>query len=596
MYIAGIHFLRIIGAMIIFLVTLVYVEFFLGPFFINYYWLKEKINKISSSGESLLFTQVFFDNMFFKFKFFLIAVVVLSVVMLLLRSKIKHYFSRVYRDFIDINNFFYSIIKKSIAKDSMAYRCTFGIVLIFSCAIRLYYLNAPLRYDEAFTYNNYASKSLLIALSNYSAPNNHLFHTLLAHISTSLLGDGEWAIRLPAFFAGILLLISVYTFFRMIHGKYLAVVTLGLIGHNSYFIEYSTSARGYVFVGLFFFCIMIFVELLRKRQNEFLWFMIAVFAALGLYAIPTMVYCLGVVIAWAIIPLALERPRDWKKITHFSGKLATYLVLGGVITIVLYAPIFVTGFGSYSSKILLEKLPIDIVIRDLPQAISAIGLLWTRAMPDWARLVCSILVALGVFVGNKSLKNNFLLFCSILLPSLVIILVQRKIPFTRNWFFLFPVFAGFISMGIMLFLERLKEKKGYDFFIIAVVLMVFIPWMIFEWKQRSILSLSEDKTLLAAKEVSLYLRPLLSSEDRVMAKCPADAPLEYYFGRYNIPKKGLIVPKATPRNIYLVQRKEQSIEAIFIANQEKGLLPGESLRAIYEAKDAIVYKVVNENL
>ena len=60
-----------------------------------------------------------------------------------------------------------------------------------------------MRFDEAFTFLRFASQPLLEGLTTYAEPNNHLFHTLLVHISTSLFGDQPWAIRLPALLAGV---------------------------------------------------------------------------------------------------------------------------------------------------------------------------------------------------------------------------------------------------------------------------------------------------------------------------------------------------------------------------------------------------------
>ena len=45
------------------------------------------------------------------------------------------------------------------------------------CCGRIAYLDVPLRYDEATTYNNFVSKPLYVAPANYATPNNHLLHT-----------------------------------------------------------------------------------------------------------------------------------------------------------------------------------------------------------------------------------------------------------------------------------------------------------------------------------------------------------------------------------------------------------------------------------
>ena len=57
--------------------------------------------------------------------------------------------------------------------------------------------------DEAYTYNEYASKPVLDGLSWYTLPNNHLLNTLLIHVSTVVLGNAPWVVRLAALAAGL---------------------------------------------------------------------------------------------------------------------------------------------------------------------------------------------------------------------------------------------------------------------------------------------------------------------------------------------------------------------------------------------------------
>jgi hypothetical protein len=75
-----------------------------------------------------------------------------------------------------------------------------GSVLLLSCALRLLYLNQPMRPDEAATVYYAKNPDIFFTLSNYSLPNNHLLHTLLVYLSINLFGTtAEWVARLPAF-------------------------------------------------------------------------------------------------------------------------------------------------------------------------------------------------------------------------------------------------------------------------------------------------------------------------------------------------------------------------------------------------------------
>jgi hypothetical protein len=65
------------------------------------------------------------------------------------------------------------------------------------------FIMQPFKHDEAYTVTVFANQPLWGALSDYHLPNNHLFHTLLVHLTYSLFGYSQWAVRLPALLAGI---------------------------------------------------------------------------------------------------------------------------------------------------------------------------------------------------------------------------------------------------------------------------------------------------------------------------------------------------------------------------------------------------------
>src|SRR5689334_12170590 len=62
---------------------------------------------------------------------------------------------------------------------------------VIALATRLAHLRQTMRHDEAYTFLHYATAPLTTALSDYTYPNNHLFHTLLVWISTRLFGGSE---------------------------------------------------------------------------------------------------------------------------------------------------------------------------------------------------------------------------------------------------------------------------------------------------------------------------------------------------------------------------------------------------------------------
>src|SRR5436309_12847509 len=75
-----------------------------------------------------------------------------------------------------------------------------GGLMLLGLGLRIAFLNQPIRYDEALTYNEFASRPLYYGLSFYPEPNNHLLNTLLVHALLGL-GSQPWVLRVPALLA-----------------------------------------------------------------------------------------------------------------------------------------------------------------------------------------------------------------------------------------------------------------------------------------------------------------------------------------------------------------------------------------------------------
>src|SRR5207253_11250661 len=112
------------------------------------------------------------------------------------------------------------------------------IVLAIGAALRVLYLAQPIRYDEAVTYMYFVRLPWAEALSTYTYPNNHLFHTLLAKASVTVFGNSPWALRLPAFFAGVLVVPASYLTIRALYGARAALIAAGLVASSGVLILY----------------------------------------------------------------------------------------------------------------------------------------------------------------------------------------------------------------------------------------------------------------------------------------------------------------------------------------------------------------------
>lgn len=118
------------------------------------------------------------------------------------------------------------------------------LVTLLGIALRVLYLGEPPRYDESFTYIEFAKRSLIHVFAYYPAPNNHILHTALVWISCRVFSGSLWAMRLPALLAGIAAIPLIYITTRKLAGRGAGLLAAGLMAISGPFILYSVNARG----------------------------------------------------------------------------------------------------------------------------------------------------------------------------------------------------------------------------------------------------------------------------------------------------------------------------------------------------------------
>jgi 4-amino-4-deoxy-L-arabinose transferase-like glycosyltransferase len=102
------------------------------------------------------------------------------------------------------------------------------VLLLLAVVVYLPHMSRTIAYDESFTLRHYASQGVL-SLINYSLPNNHLLHSLMVWISTSLIGNSLIGLRLPAFLFTLLSLAMVFHLGNKIGGKTAGIAAFVLL-------------------------------------------------------------------------------------------------------------------------------------------------------------------------------------------------------------------------------------------------------------------------------------------------------------------------------------------------------------------------------
>lgn len=431
------------------------------------------------------------------------------------------------------------------------------VITLVGLLLRLQYLFQPIRYDEAFTLTNFAAVPLWVGLSSYYAPNNHLLHTLLVHVTQSVFGTAEWALRVPAFIAGVLLIPMTYLAGRSVYSPAGGVLAAALVAGSAVFVEFSTNARGYTLLSLILLTLIALATQLTRAWTLAGLSIWSVIAALGFFTIPIMLYGWGAVLVW----LVLSAPRAQRRARLYDIVRSVRWTL--LVTLFLYTPVLVrTGLQLLVMNRFVEPLTWSSFVSEWPAAAASVWRDWMRHLPHEAQivLVCGFMISLigGWIVPRTSVPLPLAAFAW----SAPVVLVQRVVPFERVWLFLLPPFFMAAADGVVLVVrplfKRIPERVGTSVVGVAGVgLALFLS---------SRVAISQPHPIPKIDAASAFLATYLRSGDRVVAEVPVDWPLRYYFARRGLSTDYLRPDRtASPdgRTIVAVDEAEgQTFEAV----------------------------------
>ncbi|HEX8967318.1 MAG TPA: glycosyltransferase family 39 protein [Chloroflexota bacterium] len=455
-----------------------------------------------------------------------------------------------------------------------------GLTTLLALGLRAPFLSQPMRYDEALTFNEFASRPLYYGLSFYPDPNNHLLNTLLMHLAFVGLGNQPWVLRLPAYVAGALLAPATYALARVLSGTagagWLAAT---LVAASSYLVEYSTNARGYTLQALCFVLTLSLVMLAVRRDSRAALLLAAVLAALGAYAVPTMLYGAAICVVWLLVArrrASIDRD-ETNTVTRVqpTHMLAAGLALGLGVAL-LYLPVaIISGADKLAFNRFVVPLNASQLAGDLPRSLLQTFVLWNRDVPLPIAALLLLGFALGTLMDLRAGRGPVL---GLLAPGvcLGLVVLQRVAPFERVWLFLLPLYLAIASIG----LTRLVgvRWRGRPLGIAAVIGLGAIVGLS-TLSSGSILRSTETGAYPDAEAVARSLAPRLAPDDAVLTTLPASLPeLQYYFPRSGLPTSVLVRPAAEAQNLYVLTPPGDAPEVPgWRASQEIARFPASTL-------------------
>jgi 4-amino-4-deoxy-L-arabinose transferase-like glycosyltransferase len=213
---------------------------------------------------------------------------------------------------------------------------------LLALALRLWRLNADLWFDEVLTLLDFVRPPLGEILTSFPSQNQHMFYSVLAHVSVAIFGESAWALRLPSVVFGMGSLWALFALGCRVVSSREALLACALLTVSYHHIWFSQNARGYM--GLLCFATLVtWLWLEAFARSDWRWWLAYSLAvSLGMWIHMTMAFVVAthglLYVAW------LLRLKGGKRIGGTQGleagmrsrPLVAWLLCGSV-TLQLYA-------------------------------------------------------------------------------------------------------------------------------------------------------------------------------------------------------------------------------------------------------------------
>ena len=385
---------------------------------------------------------------------------------------------------------------------------SFGLILLAALALRVVLLDGPIWFDEADTFNYYASRSYFNTLSDYTAPNNHILHTLLLRSSYLLFGVSLPALRLPALLAGMLVLPLTFLFARRLFGQPAAYWAMALAAIQPALVFYSTNARGYTLLCVWTLLVFLALSFLREERNRFAWLVFVAAGIAGMFTIPIMLYPLSAASLWALWSAkARRRPRLVLEVA------AAAVAIGGGAAL-LYAPAAArTGVDAIVANRYVASISWPEMASKLPAMFDNSWALWTDHL-SWPVLLVAAVVTLAGLREREAWRLAVVLAAT----ACLWMIVQRVIPYARVFVYAAPLICAIAGAG----LRRLGAQPAWAPAVAAVLAIHYYAG--YAWSPTA-----DERTYRQVRAWGSRLLEEAGPSTAVVATIPLSEPIRYAF-------------------------------------------------------------------
>lgn len=409
-----------------------------------------------------------------------------------------------------------------------------GFLIATAIILRVPFLDQPLGHDEAYTYIGFARRSLWVVISDYHLPNNHVFHTLLVHLATRLLGDAPAVMRIPAFVGGVMSVAAAYALGRIWYNRRAGWLAAGLLAVTPLLVGGSADGRGYTLLAFFSLTAWVLATYLKTHSNWAGWLAFSLVAALGFYTVPVMLYPLGAVYLWLFLSSWVE-PKIWQ-VYGSRQRYWMFLIISGLLCGIgvyfLYLPILlVSGPQSVFSNPFVQPLGWDVF---WPTLMTRLGETWREWQMDVHPVFTIGAVAgliLALIFHRSASRQRVAVLLPVSLWVILLLIAQRPNAWRKIWIWLLVLLLVLSAGGWVAFFDWLRKVKKWPARLSSVVvqmgviglILLALPWAFLKGKQLA--------QPAAPERTAVWIAEHLEADGVVIADGMDAPPIWYYLLR-----------------------------------------------------------------
>ena len=415
-----------------------------------------------------------------------------------------------------------------------------AVIVLLGAAARLVWLTSPIRLDEAISFMNFSRLGVVHTLTHYHT-NSHTLNSLLMAVSSSVFGESEAALRLPAFLSGLAVIPLAFAVVRRAGDSSAALLAAALVAVAPGMVEFGFLARGYCLQVMLFLLLLPAVRTLALRGGAWAALGVALLPAALMYTMLSSLYAVAVAAAWGLGLAGRERdPRG-------AGRVIAAFMVSMALTALLFAPmLLVSGLAAITDNYYVQPQPLGVVFNRFPASMLATWQGWWRGVPEWLPWV-----TVPFFMAGLARLRGRMPWWPVVTVLPMLLLLQRVVPYPRTWLFLLPLYLGTAAAGAVWLATRAGMGQGRTTWAALVVALAGAFWSPF----NTAVEISEECSGWPddrAVATTLHGQGL-SPSDRVVSNSVYSR-LHYYFRRLGLPHDAMDLPPGPDtRRVFLVE-------------------------------------------